>query len=145
MFSIRSDRCKHCSDMKLIINLLSFPPCSALVLFQDSQAKRSGNKTNTKENLYHLVSFPDPRTCGEGLGTRLYTTMGHVMERYVPNGGSLVTHIRVVLDCFQALYASQQEEVVSRGCPRVLISEEQLQFYVEHGLTLHVWVFKADS
>lgn len=33
----------------------------------------------------------------------------------------------------QALYESQE---VSRGRPRVLISEEQLQFYVEHGFKL---------
>lgn len=58
------------------------------------------------------------------------------IEPYVPNGGSLVTHGRVVFDCFQALYESQQAEVLSRGHPRVLISEEQLQFYVEHGFKL---------
>jgi len=57
------------------------------------------------------------------------------IEPYVPNGGSLVTHVRVVLDCFQALYESQKEEV-SRGHPSILISEEQLQFYVEHDFKL---------
>ena len=177
MFRLRSGRCKHCSDMKLIINVLSFPPC------RPSPVPRQPGQTVWERDIPpSLVPRPLHVRGGSGhAGTRLCTTMDHVMEReceailsemestlaylsiqastndecevlrrnaetvvqsalaiepYVPNGGSLVTHVRVVLDCFQALYESQEEEVVSRGRPRVLISEEQLQFYVEHGFKL---------
>lgn len=56
------------------------------------------------------------------------------VEPYAPDGESLVANVREVRDCILALYEAQQEELVSRGRPRILISEDQLHFYVEHGL-----------
>lgn len=142
MFRICSDHCKHCSNMKLIINVLSFPPCSHSQTARPSglgtrQTPRricttqSRSQTLTRAGRVWAQDYVPPWIMSWGGSVRLYcqkwkATLAYLsiqastnddcevlrrnaetvvqsvlaFEPYVPNGGSLVPHVRVVLDCF---------------------------------------------
>lgn len=55
------------------------------------------------------------------------------MEEYLPNGHSLVALCTEVRDTVLYQQEGQHESSSHRGRPRIMISEEQLLFYVENG------------
>ena len=51
------------------------------------------------------------------------------IEPYLLDGQSLVSQVR---DAVSVLHETQQEQVLCKGRPRILITEEQLRYFVEH-------------